>query len=311
VCKVESILVTGGAGFIGSHSVDLLLQEGFKVRVLDNLSSGKRLNLPLSHPNLELQIGDVACIDDVSMAMHGMDRCLHLAAQVSVAVSIENPALSCQQNILGFSCVMQAAVEHGIKRLVYASSAAVYGDPLCLPIDESAILAPISPYGLEKKVNEQYAELAQSLYGLSSFGLRYFNVYGPRQDPSSSYAGVISIFMERMQQGQSITVYGDGLQSRDFIYVGDVARANVAALLGSSAGVANVATGNSITLLNLIDIIASFSDKVDVHFAEQREGDIRLSSASVALMSKVFDFSATVLPEQGLQKLWNVSYGES
>ena len=302
--RFKHILVTGGAGFIGSHSVDLLLQHGFKVRVLDNLSSGKRSNLPLSNPNLELCIGDVTCFEDVEAAMQGMDACLHLAAQVSVVVSIQDPVLSCQQNILGFTSVMHAAAKSSIKRLVYASSAAAYGQPARLPIDESAVLAPISPYGLEKSVNEQYAAMAHDLYSLSSLGLRYFNVYGPRQDPASSYAGVISIFMERIQQDKAITIYGDGSQSRDFIYVGDVARANVAALLSNAQGACNVATGHSITLLDLVSIISSFAGPAKVNFAKARDGDIRLSAASVQKMHKWLDIEAEVSPEQGLRKLW-------
>lgn len=304
--KGGKVLVTGGAGFIGSHSVDLLLQQGFCVRVLDNLSSGKRSNLPLSHPDLDFVLGDVSCFDDVNAAMQGVDACLHLAAQVSVDASIQDPVFSCQQNILGFSAVMHAAVKHAVTRLVYASSAAVYGQPSCLPIDESATLAPISPYGLEKSVNEQYAALANGLYALSSLGLRYFNVYGPRQDPTSSYAGVISIFMQRMREKKSITIYGDGSQNRDFIFVGDVAKANVAALLSSSTGVCNVATGHSITLLELVDIIGSFAGHVDIQFAKARSGDIRLSAASVESMHAMLEIAAKTQPSQGLHQLWDV-----
>lgn len=303
--KGAYVLVTGGAGFIGSHSVDLLLQQGFHVRVLDNLSSGKRSNLPLPHPRLEFLLGDVSCFEDVNAAMKGVDACLHLAAQVSVDASIQDPVFSCQQNILGFSCVMHAATQHTITRLVYASSAAVYGQPASLPIDESAILSPISPYGLEKRVNEQYAALAHDLYSLSSLGLRYFNVYGPRQDPASSYAGVISIFMQRMREAKGVTIYGDGSQNRDFIFVGDVAKANVAALLSDSNGACNVATGSSITLLNLVDIIGSFAGHVDVNFADARDGDIRLSAASVEMMHEVLKISAKVEPVQGLRQLWD------
>ncbi len=198
----DGVLVTGGAGFIGSHTVERLLGRGCRVRVLDNLSTGKRKNLPLEHPELELMVGDITNSDDVRVAMQGMQRCLHLAAQVSVDRSIQDPAFSCQQNILGFVNILSAASHQNIKRLVYASSAAVYGNPQSLPIEESAVLAPISPYGLEKQVDEQYARLFGQLHGLSHFGVRYFNVYGPRQDPSSHYAGVISIFVARMQRGR-------------------------------------------------------------------------------------------------------------
>jgi len=303
----EKILVTGGAGFIGSHTVERLLQQGFMVRVLDNLSSGKADNLPMQHPELELMVGDITCADDVDAAMQGVDRCLHLAAQVSVDRSIKDPAFSCQQNILGFVNVLNAATLHGVKRVVYASSAAVYGNPHKLPIDESSILAPISPYGLEKQVDEQYAELFYKLYGLSCFGVRYFNVYGPRQDPASHYAGVISIFVSRLQQAKGITIYGDGQQSRDFIYVADVARANEAALLGKKDGVCNVATGKSITLLDLVSTLSVFSGGSDLSFADARNGDIRDSAADVTHMQEVLGISAKTLPEEGLRTLWDAT----
>ncbi|MDX8389574.1 MAG: NAD-dependent epimerase/dehydratase family protein [Mariprofundaceae bacterium] len=305
----EKILVTGGAGFIGSHSVDLLLANGFQVRVLDNLSSGTPENLPSDHPNLELVVGDVTHERDVDAAMHGIDRCLHLAAQVSVDRSIKDPLHSCQQNILGHLCVINAAVKNELKRFVYASSAAIYGNPETLPIQEASTpLAPISPYGLEKQVNEQYAALFQQLHGLSSLGLRYFNVYGPRQDPSSHYAGVISIFVSRMQQGKSVTIFGDGKQSRDFVFVHDVAKANMAALFAQGAsGVCNVATGNSITLLQMIEVLASFSGDSHIKFSPARSGDIYQSAADVGLMQTLLNMRADTLPETGLKELWNAS----
>jgi len=306
----DAVLVTGGAGFIGSHTVERLLERGCKVRVLDNLSSGKRQNLPLEHPGLELMIGDTTNPVDVQAAMLGMQRCLHLAAQVSVDRSIQDPAGSCKQNILAFVNVLDAAVRQGIGRLVFASSAAVYGNPHSLPIDESAALAPISPYGLEKQVDEQYARLFGQLHGLSCFGVRYFNVYGPRQDPASHYAGVISIFVARMQQGKSVTIFGDGGQSRDFIYVGDVARANEAALFSDVEGVCNVATGSSITLLDLVRQLEAFADCSDVHFEPARSGDIRKSAASVERLSELLGMSADTLPEQGLRLLWDSCMAE-
>ena len=307
---MKTILVTGGAGFIGSHSVELLLSQGFSVRVLDNLSSGKTSNLPLSDSNLELCIGDVTSVQDMYAAMEGVDACLHLAAQVSVDRSIQDPVFSCEQNILGFSSVMHAAVKQGVGRLVYASSAAVYGQPSSLPIAETAQPAPLSPYGLEKRVSEEYAGLANNLYGLSTMGLRYFNVYGPRQDPSSSYAGVISLFMDRMQKGEAITIYGDGLQSRDFIFVTDVARANVAALKGDHEGICNVATGYAMTLLELVDVIASYAGSVNTSFAAPKSGDIRFSQASVTRMQQLLGVSADIRPEQGLKQLWDACYSD-
>ncbi len=182
------VLITGGAGFIGSHTVGALLEGGATVRVLDNLSAGKRQNLP-AHKKLELQVGDIRNIRDVATAMQGVTHVLHLAAQVSVQASVEDPPTSCTQNISGFVNVLNAARVHKVKRFAYASSAAVYGIPAHLPLSEESPVQPISPYGLEKSVNDQYATLFHSLYGFSSLGLRYFNVFGPRQDPKSPYAG--------------------------------------------------------------------------------------------------------------------------
>jgi len=305
---MDHILVTGGAGFIGSHSVERLLARGCKVRVLDNLSAGKRENLPLDHPNLELMVGDICQPEDVQAAMQGVDRCLHLAAQVSVDLSIKDSGFSCQQNILGFVNVLEAAVKQNIKRVVYASSAAIYGNPKTLPISEAAAApSPISPYGLEKQVDEQYASLFHGLHDLSCFGVRYFNVYGPRQDPSSHYAGVISIFVARLQQSETINIFGDGKQTRDFIYVGDVARANEAALFGEHHGVCNVATGHSITLLDLADILGSFSAPPNIKFQPARDGDIRLSAANVEHMHHQLGIQAETSPQDGLRRLWDAT----
>ncbi|RME52379.1 MAG: NAD-dependent epimerase/dehydratase family protein [Caldilineae bacterium] len=299
----EFILVTGGAGFIGSHTVERLLDSGHRVRVLDNLSSGREENLPLGHPGLELIPGDVTSPEDVEQAMQGMDRILHLAAQVSVEKSVQQPVESCRQNILGFVQVIDAAVRHGVQRMVFASSAAVYGNPRRLPIEESHPLGPISPYGLEKQVNEEYATLFRDLHGLSVMGLRYFNVYGPRQDPGSPYAGVISIFASRMSQRKSITIYGDGRQTRDFVYVGDVARANEASLFCGFEGVCNIASGRSISLLDLVDELAEILGRVPVRFDAPRDGDIRESQASVSRMQEVLRLGSMISTKDGLEAL--------
>ncbi len=301
----ESVLVTGGAGFIGSHTVERLLARGCRVRVLDNLSSGTRANLPMDHAGLELLEGDVTDADVVSVAMQGMEYCLHLAAQVSVDRSVREPAFSCRQNVLGFVHVLDAVRRHGVRRLIYASSAAVYGNPVSLPVSEEAEPVPISPYGLEKQIDEQYAALFERLHGLSSLGLRYFNVYGPRQDPSSHYAGVISIFVSRLQRGEAITIYGDGSQSRDFIYVGDVARANERALFGHATGVCNVATGRSLTLLELVHLLSKFSGCCETDFRPPRDGDIHDSLADVNRMAAWLAMRAETPPEEGLRLLWD------
>ena len=276
---MEHALVTGGAGFIGSHSAEALLGAGLRVTVLDDFSSGRRENLP-GHAELTVISGDVRDTATVSAAMQGITRVLHLAAQVSVTASVEDPVASSARNVVGFLNVLDAARRAKVARFVYASSAAVYGTSEHLPLDESSLVAPLSPYGLEKCINDQYAALFGQLYGISCLGLRYFNVYGPRQDPRSPYAGVISIFAERAQAGKPITVFGDGGQTRDFIFVRDVARTNVAALHGTETGICNVATGKSVTLLDLIGAIeTNLGRLIDVQFAPAREGDIRLSAS--------------------------------
>lgn len=270
------VLVTGGAGFIGSHSVELLLAKGYRVRVLDNLSSGSLSNLPLQDRRLEFVQGDIRDASIMTYAMQGISHCLHLAAQVSVVRSVEDPATSASHNILGTLNVMHAATSMGVERLVYASSAAIYGIPKQLPIRETATPRPLSPYGLEKWADERYAALMQTSHGLSSLGLRYFNVYGPRQDPQSPYAGVIARFLDALLLGRSPLIYGDGRQTRDFIYVKDVARANVAALEATRQGVCNVATGQRTNLLDLLDKLGMLTHcHLPVHFSPARQEDIR------------------------------------
>jgi len=280
--SIMQVLVTGGAGFIGSHTVDALIVAGHRVRVLDDFSSGKRANLP-DHPALETVHADIRDVPAVERAMDGITHVMHLAAQVFVPTSVEQPVLSSSINITGFLNVLDAARRGGVKRFVYASSAAVYGVPEALPLDESSRVDPLSPYGLEKLVNDGYGALYRSLYGVSTLGLRYFNVYGPRQDPRSAYSGVISKFAERAAAGAPVTIFGDGLQTRDFIYVGDVARANVAALQGDAGGVINIATGASVTLLDLADAFdRTLPRPLGRTFAEARAGEVRYSSVTPA-----------------------------
>ena len=230
------VLVTGGAGFIGSHSVEHLLDQNIPVRILDDFSAGSRQYLP-AHSLLEIQEGDIRDCRSVKKAMEGMTHVLHLAAQVSVQASVDDPPRSCATNIGGFVNVLEAARSNGIQRMVYASSAAVYGRPEQLPLTETSEPRPCSPYGLEKYVNDQYATLFAKEFGISLLGLRYFNVYGPRQDPQSSYAGVISKFISMIEQEQPLSIFGDGTQTRDFIFVKDIAKANVHALQSDLKGV--------------------------------------------------------------------------
>jgi UDP-glucose 4-epimerase len=297
-------LITGGAGFIGSHTARLLLDRGHQVTVLDNLSGGKRENLP-DHARLRLVVGDITDPAAVTDALDGADRVLHLAAQVSVAASVEDPIRSCRDNLLGFITVLDAARRAGVGRFVYASSAAVYGQPAELPLRETSATAPASPYGLEKLVNDQYAALYRELHGLSSLGMRYFNVYGPGQDPKSPYSGVISVFVDRLRSGSPLTVHGDGQQTRDFVYVGDVAAANLAALTGTAQGVLNVGTGSSCALLELIAALGRVAGVTPVvNHAPARDGDIRHSAMSAARLEGEFGAKATTPLDQGLRALW-------
>jgi UDP-glucose 4-epimerase len=301
---MRKVLVTGGAGFIGSHTVDLLLADNIPVRVLDNFSSGNRTNLDESHPHLEIITGDIIERNTVIKAMSGVSHCLHLAAQVSVVASLEDPVHSAVQNIVGFVNIISEAQNQGVERLVYASSAAIYGQPSQIPLPEDAHKVQLSPYGLEKQVNEEYADLYARLYGFSSMGQRYFNVYGPRQDPNSPYAGVIALFVDRIMQDKRITVYGDGSQTRDFVYIGDVARANVAALQSGLTGACNVGTGVQSSLLDLVEVLSRITGKTSsVGHEAARDGDIKYSLAEVTKMNSRLGVTAKTGIEDGLKAL--------
>ncbi len=299
----EKFLVTGGAGFIGSHSVELLLEQGKRVVVIDNLSSGRLSNLP-QHPNLEILVADIRDPSALNEAMSGVSHVLHLAAQVSVQASIDDPLNSCDNNIKGFISVLEAARRAKVGRFVFASSAAVYGIPAELPLHEYSSLCPISPYGLEKQVNEQYAALYSRQFGLSCLGLRYFNIYGPRQDPHSQYAGVISKFIECAQNRAVLRVFGDGLQTRDFMFAKDIAMVNAMALSSQLSGVCNVGTGQSTTLLQLIEVLRNVTGKkFEVVFELARDGDILSSEADVALLIRELHFHKAVDLASGLAAL--------
>lgn len=302
------VVVTGGAGFIGSHTVERLLAEGAEVRVLDNLSSGRLEHLPLSNPGLEFVEGDISDARAVEAALRDATHCLHLAAQVSVVRSVEDPVYSARQNVLGCVSLLHGAANAGVRKFVYASSAAVYGTPETLPLGETATLLPLSPYGLEKQVDEQYAALFQALHGLDSLGLRYFNVYGPRQDPASPYAGVISKFVDRLARHEPPTVFGDGGQTRDFVYVKDVARVNVAALMSDRQGICNVATGAAIDLLGLLDTLRDvLGVDVAAEHAAGRADDIRHSCGDATRLHEWLGIKAEWSLADGLKALVSAS----
>lgn len=300
---MATILVTGGAGFIGSHSVDHLLGLGHAVRVLDDFSSGHPHNLR-AHPQLAVVRGDVRDPLSVATAMASCSHVLHLAAQVFVPESIANPVASASINVTGYLNVIDAARRQGIERVVYASSAAVYGSAQAEPLTEASPTRAESPYGLEKLVNDQYAALFSQLYGQSICGMRYFNVYGPRQDPRSPYSGVISKFLQKAMAGETLTVFGDGLQTRDFVSVFDVARANAAALFSPVSGVVNVATGSSATLLQLIEALGiALGRPLPFDHAPGRAGEVRHSSVQPQRLAEELGVGDLMGLSQGLRAL--------
>jgi nucleoside-diphosphate-sugar epimerase len=306
---MKKIIVIGGAGFIGSHTVDLLLEKNYKVIVYDNFSSGKLPNLNLFHSNLEVVQGDILDYPKLLKEIGRADAVLHLAALSSVPKSIDDPVESLKINSLGFINVLQALREIAKPiRLVYASSASVYGNAISLPCrdDIPLISQALSPYALQKGENERYADLYLRLFGIQNLGLRYFNVYGPRQDPKSPYSGVIAKFIEQYQKQDAIKIFGDGEQSRDFIHVNDVARANVLALESDCVGVVNIATGVAETLKNLVNYIEQVGNrKADVEMTAERPGDIPRSYADTASAKTKLHFQYEVPLAEGVKSLIN------
>ncbi|MHB1947544.1 MAG: NAD-dependent epimerase/dehydratase family protein [Gammaproteobacteria bacterium] len=298
------VFVTGGAGFIGSHTVDLLLEKNFRVIVYDNFSTGKLTNLNLFHPHIEVVQGDILDYPKLVKEMARCDAVLHLAALASVPKSIENPIESLKVNTMGFLYVLQAIREiNKPLRLVYASSAAVYGDTEDLPCRDDVTLATqaLSPYALEKATDERYAALYTHLFNIKSLGLRYFNVYGERQDPKSPYSGVIAKFIANYKAKEPIKIFGDGEQSRDFIFVGDVARANVLALQSEYCGVLNIATGTPETLKNMVQYIEKVGgEPAQIEYAQARSGDIPRSFACTEKADRYLNFQYTTTLEQGM-----------
>jgi nucleoside-diphosphate-sugar epimerase len=301
-------LVTGGAGFIGSHTVDELLRGGHEAVVLDDLSTGKAENLAQVQKKVQLLQDSITNLDTVRNACRGADCVIHLAAQTSVPRSVKDPIETNRINVDGTLNVLVAARDAQVKRVVFASSCAVYGKTASLPIREDATLAPISPYGISKQVGEAYGQLFQQMYGLEFVALRYFNVFGPRQDPGSPYSGVLSIFNAALLAGTEPTIYGDGEQSRDFVYVQNVVEAILLAAESKTAPdlAINVGTGNRYTLNQTLAALGRISGRATTaKYAPPREGDIRDSQADISLAKKNLGYRARVEFEEGLKQTWD------
>jgi len=303
-------LVTGGAGFIGSHITRALLEQGGHVRILDNFSSGKRENIEamikqFNESQLEVLEGDVRDASRVMEAVRGVEVIFHEAAFVSVPQSMQEPQECFDVNITGTSLLFDAARRAGVRRAVVASSAAVYGESDALPLVEETPLQPMSPYAVSKRVDEMYAELFTNSFGFEVAALRYFNVYGPRQRPDSMYAAAVPIFARRLLDGKPVTVFGDGGQTRDLINVHDIVRANlIASEHPNAAGkVFNICTGIETRLLDLLDVLYQlFPDAPKPEFAAPRAGDIYRSVGSPQKALKIMDFRAQVSLADGLKE---------
>ena len=301
---MASYLVTGGAGFIGSHIAEELLRRGERVRVADSFITGKRENL--AHVSgVELLEGDLADIAVAQRAVAGIDYVLHQAAIPSVPRSVQDPITSNRANIDASLNVLVAARDARVKRVVYAGSSSAYGNTPTLPKVETMGTAPLSPYALQKLVAEQYCQMFTTLYGLETVTIRYFNVFGPRQDPSSPYSGVISLFIRALVEGRAPTIYGDGGQTRDFTYVANVVDGVLKACAAPAASgeVINVATGGRISLNDLFRALKDLTDaSVEPIYAETRAGDVRDSQADIDKARRLLGYEPTVTFEQGLEK---------
>ncbi len=299
-------LVTGGAGFIGSHIAEALVREGAEVRVVDNLTTGKRENLAPIADRVELVEADVRDAPQLDYLVAGCDVVFHEAAIVSVPYSIAHPQETHDVNLQGTLNVLQAAKRHGVKRVVFACSAAVYGDEPTLPKREDMRASPISPYGVEKLGGEAYLEVWSRLFGIEAVSLRYFNVFGPRQDPSSPYSGVISIFLDRARRGEPVTIFGDGQQTRDFVYVANVVDANLRAAKASGVGGRsfNVGCGRETTLNELLAMVGRvLGREVVAKYEAARPGDIVASYADISRARRELGYEPAIGVEEGLARL--------
>jgi nucleoside-diphosphate-sugar epimerase len=298
-------LVTGGAGFIGSHIVESLVAQEKDVRVLDNFLTGKRENIADFMGKIDLMEGDIADLDTCKKAVQGVDYVLHHAALPSVPRSIEDPVLTNAINVGGTLNILVASKEAAVKRIVFASSSSVYGDDPDLPKKEGSEGIPLSPYAVTKLVGEKYMRIFSDIYGLGTVSLRYFNIFGPRQDPLSHYAAVIPRFITWMDKGESPRIFGDGEQSRDFTYVTNVVRANMLALEAEevSGEVLNIACGDRITVNTLFEKIRRFFQKdIEPVYEDTRPGDVRHSFADITRARELIEYEPRVSFDEGLRE---------
>lgn len=307
-----SYLVTGGAGFIGSNLVGYLLKNGAKkVRVLDDFSNGYKHNLEefMSHPNFELLEGDIRDLDTCTLAMKDIDYVSHQAALGSVPRSINDPATTNAVNINGFLNMMIALKDsNSVKRMVYAASSSTYGDSKSLPKVESVIGKPLSPYAVTKYVNELYADVFATTYNTDTIGLRYFNVYGPKQSPNGAYAAVIPLFMQALKDGKPAIINGDGEQTRDFTFVDNAVQANVNAFFADKQAaneVFNIACGERISVNQLWQYLKeAASSTLEPVYGPPRQGDVRDSLADISKADRFLNYQPEVTVREGLKRTW-------
>lgn len=304
------ILVTGGAGFIGSNIVEKLYLE-HEIRVVDNLSTGKKDNLSHLLNDIEFVYGDISNLEVCKEVVKDIDVICHQAALGSVPRSVKDPLSSHISNVNGFLNILLTAKEEGIKRVVYASSSSVYGDDPNLPKHESKVGNVLSPYAATKKIDEIYAGVFTQCYGMECIGLRYFNIFGPRQDPNGAYAAVIPKFIDLIRNGKHPTINGDGGFSRDFTYVDNAVQANLLALTTSNkesfGTVFNIGAGGQTTILDLVNVIKKeLKSDVDIIFGDNREGDIPHSNANIDKAMSMLGYNPEVLFEEGMSRLINL-----
>ena len=298
-------LVTGGAGFIGSHLAAALLARGEEVRIADSFITGKEANLAVLNGHAEVLRGDLADPAFSQRAVEGIDVVLHQAAIPSVPRSVSDPLTSNRANIDATLALLVAARDAGVRRVVYAASSSAYGDTPTLPKREDMATNPLSPYALQKLVGEQYLQLFTKLYGLETVSIRYFNVFGPRQDPSSPYSGVIALFVSRLLAGQPVTITGDGEQTRDFTYVDNVVDGvlRAAKAPGVSGRVINVATGTRVSINHLYKTLQQLlGSNLDPVYAEARAGDVRDSLADITVARQLLGYEPGISFEEGLRR---------